>query len=273
MPANRSLENSKVARVSLKRRRIKGEGAIFERRPGLWAGVIELPRDPATGNRRRRWIYGKSEVEVADALRKIDRADGAKGRRTRVDVFLEGWLTDAVEPSMRPATAVSYRSVVDTHIIPAIGALYVERLTTREVLAFYADSRSQGMGPRTLQKVHAVLHRALSSAVTQQMLARNPAALGTDAPKYRAPTREALTREQARKLLAAAQGDRLSALYVLALVTGAREGELLALQWRDIDLWLATIILTTRIASARSVTQRIIDDLPILPLAFLVKNS
>jgi len=142
---------------------------------------------------------------------------------------------------MRPATAVSYRSAVETHIVPAIGAMKLERLTPAVVQRFYADLREDGVGDRTRQKVHAVLHRALASAVRLQLLQSNPAALDEDAPKYRAPEREPLTLEQARALLDAAKGDPFEALYVLALTTGARQGELFALRWRDVDLAAGTL--------------------------------
>lgn len=218
------------------RRRTKGAGSVYEKRPGLWGGTVELPRDPKTGARRRKWIYGTSEIDVKDKMKRFDRtAEASSSDRTRVDAFLREWITDTIKPSMRPATAASYESVVEAHVIPAIGALRVAQLTPASVSRLYADLRDDGAGTRTLQKVHAVLHRAMSSAVTLGLIARNPAALEADVPKYRAPEREPLTAAQARALLKAARGDRLEALYVLALITGARQGELLALTWADVD--------------------------------------
>jgi site-specific recombinase XerC len=127
-------------------------------------------------------------------MKRFDRtAEASSSDRTRVDAFLREWITDTIKPSMRPATAASYESVVEAHVIPAIGALRVAQLTPASVSRLYADLRDDGAGTRTLQKVHAVLHRAMSSAVTLGLIARNPAALEADVPKYRAPEREPLT--------------------------------------------------------------------------------
>lgn len=218
----------------------KGFGSIYEQRPGLWAAAYELPRDPKKPNvRRRRTVYGASETEVKDKLKKLMRQDDPRSStpRTSVQRFLEAWLGDLrTDPELRTATVASYELAVTAHIVPEIGEYRLEQLTAAQVQRFYRDLRKKGLGDRTVHKVHAVLHRALASAVRQELLPRNPAALGKEAPKYRAPEREPLTKKQAQILLRAARGDRFEALYVLALTTGARQGELFALRWRDVNL-------------------------------------
>jgi integrase len=154
----------------------------------------------------------------------------------RFEDFLNRWLRDTIRPNMRPSTAVSYESVIDRHVIPSLGHLRIRDVTPVAVQSFYARLRAAGTGARTVQKTHAVLHRALASAERVGLLDRNPAHLEVDIPRYRAPEREPLTREQVRTLLRASKDDRLGALYVLALTTGARQGELFALRWGDLDL-------------------------------------
>jgi len=222
----------------------KGRGSIFER-GGRWVGVVELPADPETHKRRRAWVYGKSQAEVGRAMDDA-RAKGARGARIggdeneRLAAYLDRWLVDVRTKQKRrplkPATLVSYASVVERHIAPGIGAIRIHDLTRKKVKAFYDRLNADGVGPRTVSKVHAVLHRALSSAAKDGLVVANPASIDEDVPTYEAPAREPLTPEQTICLLRAARGDRLEALYILAATTGARQGELFALRWTDVDL-------------------------------------
>jgi integrase len=99
----------------------------------------------------------------------------------------------------------------------------------------YREKLDGGLSPSTVQKIHHVLHKALAQAVRWDLIARNPA----DAVKAPRPAPEEmrpLSAEEARRLLDAAEGDRLEALYALAVTTGMRRGELLGLKWSDINL-------------------------------------
>ncbi len=226
--------------MSDKRRRAKkGRGSIIEY-GDRYAGIVELPPDPLTRKRRRKWIYGATEKEVALAMDDARAADARKQRSgddgERFASFLDRWLADTVRPNMRPSTVASYEGMVTRYVVPELGALRLREVTSPVVQAFYGRLRDRGLGARTVQKAHAVLHRALASAERSGLLDHNPARLEADVPRYRAPEREPLTREQVKTLLKAARGDRLEALYVLALTTGAREGELFALRWGDVDL-------------------------------------
>jgi len=107
------------------------------------------------------------------------------------------------------------------------GAMHLQRL--------YREKLDGGLSPSTVQKIHHVLHKALAQAVRWDLIARNPA----DAVKAPRPAPEEmrpLSAEEARRLLDAAEGDRLEALYALAVTTGMRRGELLGLKWSDINL-------------------------------------
>jgi integrase len=108
------------------------------------------------------------------------------------------------------------------------------------VQTLYRDRLDSGLSPATVNKIHTVLHKALSQAVRWSLIPHNV----TDAAKAPTPTPEEmrpLSPEEARRLLAAARGDRLEALYVLAVTTGMRRGELLGLKWSDVDLENATV--------------------------------
>jgi hypothetical protein len=131
----------------------KGRGSIIEY-GGRYAGIVELPRDPLTGKRRRKWIYGDTEKEVALAMDDARAADARKQRSgddgERFASFLDRWLADTVRPNMRPSTAASYESMVTKYVVPELGALRLREVTSPAVQAFYGRLRERGLGARTV---------------------------------------------------------------------------------------------------------------------------
>jgi integrase len=107
------------------------------------------------------------------------------------------------------------------------------------VQGFYEDRLDAGLAPATVNKLHAILHKALDQAVKWNLVPRN-VTNAVKAPRPRPKEMSTLSAEQTRRLLEAARGDKLEALYVLAVTTGMRQGELLALRWHDVDLENAT---------------------------------
>ena len=126
--------------------------------------------------------------------------------------------------------------LVDKHVVPALGNVRLSKLTPAHLQGFYRSKLDAGLSPRTVQYLHVVLHRALKQALRWGLVVRNVAE-AVDPP--RVPKKEVtpLSPEQARAFLEAASGgDRLEALYVLAVHTGMRQGELFNLRWDDVDL-------------------------------------
>jgi integrase len=124
---------------------------------------------------------------------------------------------------------------VNNHLRPALGGIKLKKLSAAHVQGFYRDRLDHGLSPSTVHKMHAILHKALSQALKWHMVPRNVTEAVSPprpAPKEMRP----LTSEEARRLLQEARGNRLEALYVLAVTTGMRQGELLALRWQDVDI-------------------------------------
>lgn len=235
-------------RTTAKRpRRKKGEGSIFfHEKLGLWTAIVNLGVDE-NGRRKRRQVYGHKESEVLEKLKAIEhevRSGGSAEKPTRktLSAFLTEWLDEEISPKKRATTLRSYKGIVAGHINGdrGIGHLKLRDITPKAISSFYARLRKHDVGARTLQLTHAVLHRALRHAVRQELVVRNAASL-VDAPTYNAKQMRPLTSAQIAKFLKAASGDRLEALYVLAVLSGARQGELFALRWRDFDAARATI--------------------------------
>jgi integrase len=133
-----------------------------------------------------------------------------------------------------------YKYAIGPHIKPALGRMKLKSLTPAHVRGFYREKLDAGLASATVHKIHAGLHKALDQAVTDGLIPRNVA----DALKLPRIDREEitpLTAEEANRLIEAARGDRLEALYVLAIHTGLRQGELLALNWEDLDLEAGTL--------------------------------
>jgi integrase len=156
-----------------------------------------------------------------------------RDERLRLVDYLTDWL-ERVRPSIKPLTHARYGELL-RHVPPALARTTLVKLTPQQVERLYADVLAGGLSPTTVHQLHSVLHHALGDAVRKGLLGRNVTDL-VDAPRPRRAQVQALSVEQARALLTAAQGDRLEALYVLALTTGMRQGELLALRWDALNL-------------------------------------
>ncbi|HSR22589.1 MAG TPA: site-specific integrase [Candidatus Eisenbacteria bacterium] len=148
--------------------------------------------------------------------------------------FVETWLS-AVRPTLRPSTWRRYEQYARLHAAPFLGHRPLAEIGPVELQLLYADRLAAGRSATTVRHLHRFLHRVFDQAVRWEAAPRNPAKLAAPPRVVRHDFR-ALTAEEARRLLAGLRGDRLAALYVLALTSGMRQGELLALRWADVDL-------------------------------------
>ena len=152
-----------------------------------------------------------------------------------VSTFLARWLDDVVRVQRKPLTYASYKNIVENHINKRIGGQSLDRISAAKLQAFYSDMERAGTSPRMRQYVHAVLHRAFRQAVKWGILAANVCDR-VERPTVPEGEMRVFTPEQAKAFMQAAESDRLHALYVLAITTGLRQGELYGLKWEDIDL-------------------------------------
>jgi integrase len=220
------------------RKRGNGEGSITRRKDGLYMARYTV--QTATGSKRKT-IYGKEREDVAEKL-----ADALSNRNKglvfdagsqTVGEYLERWLETSAKGSVRESTYESHRKQVRCYVVPAIGRVKLKGLSSMQIQGMYRAMLDRGLSPRTVQYTHAVLHRALRQAVRWGLIPRNVSE-DVDRPRLRREEIRPLNRDQARHLLKTAgeAGDRFEALYVLALHTGMRPGELLGLKWGDVDL-------------------------------------
>ncbi len=191
------------------RRRGQGEGSIYRRVNGYWAGVLDL--GCVEGRRARRTVSGLTRAEVVDKLGRLRRnhqigVDLSAKPRTLAE-WLEDWLTTVKDcDGTRPTTVARYRSVIDHHLKPGLGWHRLDRLTPRDVQAFLA-SRHETSAPATVVKLHGVLRAALSDAERLDLVPRN-VAKSVRGPSPGRRERDNLSIEEARRLLQLAAEDR-----------------------------------------------------------------
>ena len=206
-----------------------------------------------TGSKRKT-LYGKTRREVDEKLTKAkaDRDGGLvfDADNLKLGEYLERWLADSVRDTVRPTTFERYEQIVRLHIRPVLGKVKLKNLTSAHVRGLYREKLDAGLSPRSVQYVHVTLHKALRQAIADGLIPRN----ATEAVKPPQVSREEmrpLTAEQVKVLFEAARGDRLEALYVLAVTTGLRQGELLGLKWDDIDLEVGTLQVRRTLTTAK----------------------
>jgi len=228
------------------KRRGNGEGSIFQRADGRWSAEIAVGYN-AEGKRQRRTIYGATKRAVQDELIKLQssKLDGMLCAPTKLTVakYLDRWIEDAARPTVRATTYASYQGIIANHINPRVGGVALAKLTPAHVQGLYAALERDGASARLRQLTHAVLRRALKQALKWGMVPRNVCD-AVDPPRVPHAEICPLTAAEVGKLLKAAAGDeksgvardRLEAIYVLAVSSGLRLGELFGLQWPDVDL-------------------------------------
>jgi integrase len=218
-------------------KRGNNEGSITRRSDGLWEARITLE------DGKRKSYYAKTRQaaarKLAAALSDQEAGLPVLGSKQTVAQYLLSWL-EAAKPTLREKTWRWYESFVRVHIVPAIGSIPVTKLTAQQVQLLYARKLEEGLSSTSVHHLHAVLHRAFDAALRLGVVQRNVLDM-VEVPRMRHHEMKTLSEEQAQHLLAVAQGERLEALYVLALATGMRQGELLALRWHDVDLDGATL--------------------------------
>lgn len=213
------------------KRRANGEGTIKTRADGRKEGQIWLEG-------KRRYVYGKTEKEVREKLKKLIRAheQGADldQKDQRLDAFLDRWLEEVVRPSGSPRTHEYYKGMADRHVKPALGHLKLRELTPPKVSAFLAGLPNT-LKSTTKAKAYKTLRAALTVAVQWRLVEYNAAAL-VKAPKEEDYEAHAITLEEAAAFQKAIKGHPMEPLYLLGMLLGLRKGELLGLRKRDVDL-------------------------------------
>lgn len=193
------------------------------------------------GKKQYKWFSGfntKKEAEafLASKLQEVNTGTFVDPEKQPLADYMRQWLEDKAG-QLRPGTIRSYRWLVNTHIIPGLGRIDLAKLRPNHLQKFYTDMRKKGLSNRTIRYAHTLLHEALERAVHWGLIARNVADV-VDAPRANSPPGKTWTIDEAFRFLKVAKEvePRYWIAFFLALMTGMRRGEIIALRWQDVDL-------------------------------------
>lgn len=232
-----------------KRRRGSGEGAIYQRPDGRWCAAVDL--GVVNGKRRRKYVYGKTRKEVADKLKTLHakQQQGAtlkSSDRKTLAAFIAWWLEQMVKPQGSPATYILYEKLTRLYVLPTLGTTRLAALTSQQCQELW-NTLAETLSPGTVNDCRKVLRAGLNVAVRFGEILRNPVAGTTTppAPRYVPPPAEIA---DVRALVAAADAGPIGMLVRVAVETGMRSGELIALRRSDLDLERRRITVATKLA-------------------------
>lgn len=246
------------------KKRANGEGSIRKRSDGRWEGRYTAGYDPKTGKRINKSVLGKTQAEVKAKLKKAiedcQQLDMTRVKTYTVESWIKVWYEVYAEPRLREKTKDYYLNYIDKHIIPCIGKIPLDKLTTIDIQKFYNDLqkngrvqrykhvelKDKGLSVRVVRGIHTLLNNCLEQAVAERLILVNPAK-GCKLPKIEKKEMKILPQEKIGPYLAEAERRGLLAAFYLELTTGLRRGELLALLWRDLDVENKTISVTEQV--------------------------
>ncbi len=233
-----------------KRRSNRGNGSIHLRKDGRWEGRYVIGYDEK-GLPKTKNVLAKTKRECEQKLKELRASlKGAEPERPKADVtfgaWLDHWYQNDCKPAIRPKTQADYENRIYQHIIPELGHIPLAKLAPGDLQQFYIRlkqggrllRRSEygpGLSDRMVKSCHVTCRVALDKAVAQGLILKNPANL-CKAPATHPKEMQVLTQEEMQRLLIQAKENGCFELLLLELSTGLRRGELLALQWDDLDL-------------------------------------
>ena len=225
-----------------RRQRSNGDGSLYRRRDGYWAGAFYAPT--VSGGRRRIVVYAKTREQARDKMHKAQQ-DARAGIPVPDEVwklgpYLEYWLENFVKRNRRPATYTLYEMNIRLYLNPGLGNYKLTALSVANVQQFFNERLEKGDSVRKVQVMRTVLSAALTRAVREELITRNVARL-VELPEWHAGTIRPWTADEARQFLAVSEPDPLHAAFALLVLYGLRRGEVLGLRWQDIDFDAGTI--------------------------------
>ena len=231
------------------KRRKRGEGSVHLRKDGRWEGRCVIGYDdkglPITKN-----VLAKTKTECVDKLKKLkencaEQPSEKHQPNMTFGEWMDFWYQNYSKPKLRPTTQMGYENAIYKHIIPALGRIPLSELSTNDIQQFYAELKKkgrlirtelygEGVSDRTIWSCHTRIRTALDRAVQDGLIRINPAA-DCKLPPQNTKEMQILTREEMQRFLIQAKEEGYFELFLLELATGLRRGEVLALQWNDLN--------------------------------------
>ena len=231
------------------RKRKSGEGTVRLRKDGRWEGRVVVAYDD-NGLPKTKNVLAKTKAECVEKLNALkNTVTPTTAVKVRADMpfgeWVEFWYENYSKPMLRPSSQRSYEGFIRLYICPKLGEIPLNKLTTNDLQQFYAwmkkdgrdrnrESKGAGLSDSMLQNCHSLCQRALEKAVAERLIPQNPA-LGCKLTPGRRKEMQVLSREEMQRLLIQAKAEGYYEVFLLELTTGLRVGELMALQWNDLN--------------------------------------
>ena len=216
------------------------------------AGKYQYRRETIRGTKR------DADKRLAELLHQLNTGTYITPGKTTFGDYLAQWLKDYARPNLSPRTAEGYESIIRVHLQPALGSIPLTEIRPEHLQHYYSEKLSGGrydgtgaLSPTTVSHHHTLLHRALRQALQWQLIGRNPADAITP-PRPARTEMHTLSEDDLFRFLDAARETPYYALFYLALFTGMRRSELLALRWSDVDLLLCQLYVTRSLHHLRT---------------------
>jgi integrase len=216
------------------------KGHIRERSPGHWAIIIDVP-DPATGKRRRKWhafrgTKRQAQVECSRLITEMGQGSYVERSKEAVDSFVRGRVEQwEASGDISARTAQRYRQLVKNQIVPHVGTRALQKLTRLDIEGWHTTLRNGGLAARTIGHAHRVLSKALNDAERDGLIAKNVCRVHK-APKVSDDVDMLIVQDVPGLVARLPKATRVHVPAMIALFTGMRLGEILALRWNRIDL-------------------------------------
>lgn len=232
------------------KRRPSGDGMVRKREDGRWEGRIVVGHKD-NGDSIFHYVSAKTQKALLEKLHKsIDEYDGAElteDSRMTLGEWLDIWLKECAEPSVRPSTYKGYRGYAERNIKPSLGSKQISKVTAADVQTLYRKLQQEGsmdggaLSPATVRRIHGVLHQALNAAVDRHLIVKNPTDDVT-LPKKVSTAKTILNDKQLERFMEAIKTDeRWHDFFYLEITTGLRRGEICGLMWTDFDAEKGTL--------------------------------
>ena len=225
-----------------------GEGSVFLRKDGRWEGRIVVGYHD-NGNPKTKNVTAKTQAECKEKLQALKEQCGRTTDRLKPDMpfgdWIDSWYQNFSKPKIRPTTQECYENRIYNHIIPEIGKIPLCKLTQNDLQQFYARLKKcgrrrltefygEGLSDRMVRSCHTSCRTALEKAATEGLITANPA-IGCRLPPKKAKEMQVLTQDEIQRFLIQAHEEGYYEFFLLELTTGMRRGEILGLQWKDVN--------------------------------------
>lgn len=233
--------------------RDKGEGSLYwSKTQHTWVGKITLPDGRRLTKRNKdkkvivAWLFEQRKA--------ITEHRTPLNSNVSFNEFADKFLSDVAAHTMREKTYISYESYLRLHIRPTLGRLKLTEIQPHHIQRLYSQKLADGLSKKTVLHIHTYLRRVLNQAVKWELIHRNPCQSVTP-PKVDKRTPSVWTVEQAQSFLRATAEHRWHAIYLIALTSGARRGEILGMEWQNLNWARSTITISKTIVEVKGVAK------------------